>query len=79
MNITIDTKAKTIQIEENIKSEELYKGLQELLGENWKEYTIIPKITYQYYPTYDNNKTTNPNFDPFTTTCKTDSPFTETK
>ena len=62
MKFTIDTKAKTITIEEVILIEDLLKELV-LLNINYSEYKLLPYIesySYPIYPqyTYPNNSNT---------------------
>ena len=53
MKILIDTELKTIKIEQPIMLKDLVKGLKELLGDEWKEYSIEQAWTYYpYYPWY---------------------------
>jgi hypothetical protein len=40
MKLQIDTKAKTIKIDENVKINELIKVLKRLLPKEWQEYTL---------------------------------------
>ena len=51
MKIQIDTNNKTIQILENIKIGVLLETLFNMLGEDYKEYTLnLEQTTYTYYP-----------------------------
>lgn len=43
MDIRIDTNNKTITIESEVTLHDLWEGLQDLLGSNWREYRLIPK------------------------------------
>jgi len=62
MNITINRKEKTIQIEEGISIGELVDELKALIGSDWKKYSItvigelfepwIPDLIYPLYPTW---------------------------
>ena len=81
MKINIDTSTKTIEINEIINVQELINQLQELLGDKWSEYSLIPKINYTdmfpvkpwspyNYPIITYDSTENPNFNPATITCK---------
>ena len=54
MKLTIDTTAKTVELEDfeaNLK--DLLEVLKGLIGKEWKDYKIRSKQpTYWYYPTY---------------------------
>ena len=55
MKITIDTERKVIELEATVKFEDLIEELKELLGKEWKEYSIEQswgKWTYPVYPYY---------------------------
>jgi hypothetical protein len=54
MKLQIDTKARTIKIDENVKFNELIKVLDKLLPKEWKEYTLESNctITWGTYPVY---------------------------
>jgi hypothetical protein len=49
MRIQIDTKAKTIKIDENVRFDELVRVLNKLLPKQWKEYTLEPNSTIYWY------------------------------
>ena len=61
MKLQIDTKAKTVKIDELTNIKELIKVLKKMLPD-WGEYSIMSDSTwtyypmYPYYPTYDYNK-----------------------
>lgn len=53
MKITIDTTLKTIKVEEQINFCELHKELKKILGEEYKEYTLLPiEQKWNSYPVY---------------------------
>ena len=49
MKLQIDTKAKTIKTDENVRFDELIKVLDKLLPKEWKSYTLISNCTIQWY------------------------------
>ena len=49
MKITIDTISKTIKVEEAVNLNELFEQLDFILP-NWKEYSLLPMISYIGYP-----------------------------
>ena len=54
MKITIDTKNRTISIEENVNIDDLLVELESILP-GFREYTLMQKVTiwqYPYYPTF---------------------------
>lgn len=58
MKFTIDTKAKTITIEEVILIEDLLKELV-LLNINYSEYKLLPYVESYTYPIFPNYNVTN--------------------
>ena len=51
MKLQIDTTAKTIKVDENVKFDELIKVLNKLLPKEWKSYTLESNsIMYWYNP-----------------------------
>jgi hypothetical protein len=52
MKLTIDTDRKVIEIDQAINLKDLIKGLKKLLGDDWEEYSIEQRITWNYYPWY---------------------------
>ena len=61
MKFTIDTKAKTIIIEEVVIIDDMLKELEEL-NIDYKEYKLFPHIesySYPVYPNYDSSKDPN--------------------
>ena len=54
MKITIDTTNKTIKVEETVNFCELNKELKKLLGENLKDYSVLPieSVNVQFVPEY---------------------------
>ena len=55
MKVTVDTERKVIEIDEAVNIADLIKGLEELLGKDWKEYAIEQKTEWMYpwvYPTH---------------------------
>ena len=49
MKIQIDTKAKTIKVEETVKFDELIKVLNKLLPKEWKSYSLETGSVIQWY------------------------------
>lgn len=52
MKVTIDTDRKVIEIDSTIKLVDLIDELKELLGKDWKEYSIEQKYNWTYWPSY---------------------------
>ena len=65
MKFTIDTKAKTISINEIENMGEFIEQLKIMLpNDEWKNYKIMQEYySYPIYPTYPKTPTTNP-YDP---------------
>lgn len=49
MKLQIDTKAKTIKVDENVKFDALIKVLNKLLPKEWKDYTLESGIIKWYW------------------------------
>ena len=49
MKLQIDTKAKTIKVDENVKFDALIKVLNKLLPKEWKDYTLETSGIIQWY------------------------------
>ncbi|HUX57093.1 MAG TPA: hypothetical protein VMV77_08970 [Bacteroidales bacterium] len=49
MRLQIDTKAKIIRVDENVKFDELIKVLDKLLPKEWKSYTLETNAIIQWY------------------------------
>lgn len=55
MRLTIDTKNKTIKVEESVNIDELNAELNNLLGDKFGDYTLLPiEYKWQYIPYYPN-------------------------
>lgn len=53
MEITIDTKNKTVELKEDTNIMELAEFLQDALGDEWEEYKILkPLRQIEYVPYY---------------------------
>jgi len=51
MKLQIDTKAKTIKVDENVKFSELIKVLKKILPREWQDYSLAGnEIIYWYNP-----------------------------
>ena len=48
MRIQIDTTAKTIRVEEQVKLTELFSMVKKLLPETWKEYSL-EQVAFTYW------------------------------
>jgi len=49
MRVQIDTNAKTIKVDENVKFSELIKVLNKLLPKEWKDYTLEASGVWYWY------------------------------
>lgn len=65
MRIQLDTKNKTIKLQEDVKISDLVQELKDLLDRDWENYTLImsKKVEYVYPPTY--TPPNNPDTDPY--------------
>jgi hypothetical protein len=52
MKLQIDTKNKTIKVEEKVKFDELIKVLNKLLPKEWKEYSLESGTVINWYQPY---------------------------
>ena len=67
MKFELDTENKTIKLKEEVNLNDFFTKIDDLLGEEWGDYTLImaDKVEYVYKsipPTYI--PTVNPNTDP---------------
>jgi len=51
MKLQIDTKAKTIKVDENVKFRDLIKVLKKMLPDEWQDYSLAgSEVIYWYNP-----------------------------
>ena len=57
MKLQIDTKEKTIKVEENVNIEDFLKTIKQLFPNEWKEFTLETNTVINYSPwiTWDYN------------------------
>lgn len=48
MKFTIDTNKKEVQLQETVNVSDLLNKLQDMLGDEYTEYSIIPKVEIEF-------------------------------
>ena len=52
MKVTVDDESMIVEIDSTIKLVDLISGLKNLLGDDWKKYSIQQRWSNYYYPNH---------------------------
>lgn len=56
MKLTIDTTAKTIEVDQAVNLDELVKEVKRIFPQDWKEYKLLPTLVNSYWPVWWNDQ-----------------------